>query len=334
MKDKILGTLYGQAIGDAMGMPSELWPRKKIQEYFGYITQFLEGPSSNNVAKNFKKGQFTDDTAQALVILDSLFENGFEPNEKLLADNLITWGRKNHAFEEEIFGPSSKAALLAISHSKSVSEVTDKAETNGSAMRISPVGLLFVTMQIKELVEYVRRISVVTHSSDVAIAGAATIAAAVCAAKENFEWDDILQYCYQAHDIGLEMGAATFSASIKARIKTGVKLAKKFKDDDEQFLQAVYDSIGSGVLLSESVPAAVTIAYYSREVEKCAILCANLGGDTDTIGAMATAICGAKDGYKKIPQELIVQIDQSNDYNIKEYAQVIYEYVSRKESSQ
>ena len=25
-KDKILGVLYGQAIGDAIGMPSELWP--------------------------------------------------------------------------------------------------------------------------------------------------------------------------------------------------------------------------------------------------------------------------------------------------------------------
>ena len=29
MKDKILGTLYGQAIGDALGMPSELWNRKQ-----------------------------------------------------------------------------------------------------------------------------------------------------------------------------------------------------------------------------------------------------------------------------------------------------------------
>ncbi len=31
-KDKILGTLYGQAIGDAMGMPSELWPIQKIRK--------------------------------------------------------------------------------------------------------------------------------------------------------------------------------------------------------------------------------------------------------------------------------------------------------------
>ena len=29
-KDKILGVLYGQAIGDAIGMPSELWP---VREY-------------------------------------------------------------------------------------------------------------------------------------------------------------------------------------------------------------------------------------------------------------------------------------------------------------
>lgn len=29
-KDKILGALYGQAIGDSMGMPTELWPIQKI----------------------------------------------------------------------------------------------------------------------------------------------------------------------------------------------------------------------------------------------------------------------------------------------------------------
>lgn len=35
MKDKILGTLYGQAIGDALGMPSELWNRNKIKDFLG-----------------------------------------------------------------------------------------------------------------------------------------------------------------------------------------------------------------------------------------------------------------------------------------------------------
>ncbi len=46
IKDKILGTLYGQAIGDAMGMPSELWPVQQIRRQFnGRITTFLDGPA-------------------------------------------------------------------------------------------------------------------------------------------------------------------------------------------------------------------------------------------------------------------------------------------------
>ena len=54
MKDKILGTLYGQAIGDALGMPSELWNRNKIKDFLGK-SQLLDGPYENKVARNFTK---------------------------------------------------------------------------------------------------------------------------------------------------------------------------------------------------------------------------------------------------------------------------------------
>ena len=40
MKNHVLGTLYGMAIGDAMGMPPELWSRKRCLEYYGKITDF------------------------------------------------------------------------------------------------------------------------------------------------------------------------------------------------------------------------------------------------------------------------------------------------------
>lgn len=80
MKDKILGTLYGQAIGDALGMPSELWNRNKIKDFLGK-SQLLDGPYENKVARNFTKGQFTDDTAQSLLIIDALNKNHFEPSK-------------------------------------------------------------------------------------------------------------------------------------------------------------------------------------------------------------------------------------------------------------
>lgn len=37
MKDRIMGALYGMAIGDAMGMPPELWSRKRCIEHYGVL---------------------------------------------------------------------------------------------------------------------------------------------------------------------------------------------------------------------------------------------------------------------------------------------------------
>ena len=54
--------------------------------------------------------------------------------------------------------------------------------------------------------------------------------------------------------------------------------------------------IGCGTSLTESVPTALAIAYFVKTPIN-AQFCANIGGDTDTIGAMATAISGAKYGY-------------------------------------
>ena len=50
MKNHILGTLYGMAIGDAMGMPPELWSRKRCLEYYGKITDFLDGCPENIIS--------------------------------------------------------------------------------------------------------------------------------------------------------------------------------------------------------------------------------------------------------------------------------------------
>ena len=59
MMDYILGTLYGMALGDAMGMPSELLSRRRIQEIFGRITTFEDSPEENPAAIDMTKGQFT-----------------------------------------------------------------------------------------------------------------------------------------------------------------------------------------------------------------------------------------------------------------------------------
>ncbi|WP_106767722.1 ADP-ribosylglycohydrolase family protein [Paenibacillus faecalis] len=323
MKNKILGALYGMAIGDSMGMPPELWGRNRVKNVFGTITDFLDGPEENEVARNFKRGQYTDDTSQALLILDALIENDFVPDTQIIGRYLLEWADKLNAFDNNILGPSSKAALLAIKEGKDTTEFTSRAETNGAAMRIAPIGCLFTAKSRGQLPEYVFQISQVTHSTDVAVGGAAMIAAAVSSAMEDRSWDDIMQDAVDAYDVAKGLGAETYSASLSARLKLALTIAEKYENDEEPFLQNIYDVVGSGVMTSESVPAALAIAYYAKEPERCSLLCANLGGDTDTIGAMATAICGAKSGAEAINGDWKRLIDEANDVNLEHYADQI-----------
>ncbi|HEY4600305.1 MAG TPA: ADP-ribosylglycohydrolase family protein [Cerasibacillus sp.] len=329
MKNHILGTLYGLAIGDAMGMPSELWSRNKVKSYFGKIDTFLDGPQSNEVAKHFTKGQYTDDTTQALIFLDALIANDFQPDQQLIAKKLIEWADRIRAFDNEILGPNSKAALFAVKNGQDPTTITAQAETNGAAMRIAPIGCLFNSNQSNALIDYVWQVSQVTHASDVAIAGAAMIAGAVSSAMEQKSWDEIMTDTITIYDQALSYGSETFSPSLKARLELGLTYAHEFSDDEETFAKHIYDVIGAGVLTSESVPAALSIAYYTKTVERCAIFCANLGGDTDTIGAMATAICGAKQGVDQINKNYIRIINENNQVDFNHYAQFLLNYRER-----
>lgn len=312
-QDKILGTLYGQAIGDAMGMPSELWPVERIRQTFKQpITTFLDGPQDNIVARYYQAGEYTDDTAQAFAILEALIATDWQPDQQVIADHLLNWADRADAWQRNILGPSSKAALRLIQAKQSPDTVTQQAITNGCGMRIAPIGACYTPNDLDQLVAMVAQITRVTHASDVAISGAAMIAGAVTAAMADYAWDDIMQFAMQASAQGKLLGASTWAADNNARLQLGLRFARQYANDDQRFSTAIYTIIGTGTMASESIPAAVAIAYYAQDVKKCAYLCANLGGDTDTIGAMATAICGAKYGYTSIPPEWPAIIDAHN----------------------
>ena len=323
MRKKIAGAIYGMALGDAMGMPSELWGREKVRKYFGKIEGLLDGPSENSVACNYKKGQFTDDTGQALVIIDSLNDTNFKPNSRDIAIKLLKWAEKENAFENNILGPTSKVALANFRDGINSKAVTDKALSNGSAMRIAPIGCLFNSHNKEKLADFVYSVSEVTHTSDITIAGAAMIAVAVSSAIENNDFDIVIKDIFEMEPIARRLGAETYSPSLTERIKIGIYLANEYKNNEDLFLEKLYDIVGAGVNISESVPSAISIAYYAQDPNKCALLCANLAGDTDTIGAMATAICGAFKGIDYIKEEYIESLNKANDVDFNNYISIL-----------
>ena len=322
LKDKIAGTLAGMVYGDAFGVPGELWPREKVRSRFGTIDKFLDGPEDNIVACYFKAGHYTDDSSQALVILNDLLKYGHVPEAAILAKDLIAWVESMNGFEINLLGPSSKASLLAHVKGEDYTKYTKTALTNGAAMRIAPVGTFFNFDETKSLCRTVAKVSSVTHGTDVAIAGASMVAQAVASGLCGRSYDEMLEDICKAFDFAVTLGEPTWAASIKDRLLNVLDKAKGCTDPDK-FSLLVYNLVGTGTMTSESVTAALAIAYYCQDVEKAAFLCANMGGDTDTIGSMACAICGAFNGLSSIKNETISYLEKTNNINFADLADKI-----------
>ena len=64
--DKVLGMLLGSAIGDAMGAPTEMWPRESIRLEYGFVDRLdsmVRAPSAEGTWEhNLPAGGTTDDT--------------------------------------------------------------------------------------------------------------------------------------------------------------------------------------------------------------------------------------------------------------------------------
>lgn len=318
--ERILGALYGQALGDAMGMPSELWPRTRVKAHFGWIDHFLPGPKENNAACYFNRAEFTDDTSMALCLADALLERNGQIDPDLIGRNILDWALRFDAFNKNVLGPTSKIALNAIRDGKPVSELENNGVTNGAAMRVSPLGCLLPAQNLDAFIDEVALASSPTHKSDLAIAGAVVVAWAISRAIDGAPWADIVDALPAIARYTQQKRITTFSAALSARLEIALKIVRD-AGGTESASEQLYQVVGAGTSTIESVPCAIAMVELAQtDPNRCAILCANLGGDTDTIGAMATAICGALHGINAIDPALKQALDTANQLDFTRYA--------------
>lgn len=330
-QQRILGAMYGQVLGDAMGMPSELWPQKRVQQFFGWIDTFLDGPKENSAACYFTKAQFTDDTSMALAIIEAVIEHNGAICAKAIGQNILSWAQNFDAFNKNILGPTSKQALTQLLEGKPIECLDNNGVTNGAAMRASPLGCLLITDDIQDFIEQISIASSPTHKSDIAIAGAVCIAWAISKAIDGYSWQAIKLGLPTIAQTAQTKKITTFSPSLAVRIEMALKLAEQTCTPRDLLLD-IYQTIGAGTSTIESVPAAFAMVELAKtDPNQCAILSANLGGDTDTIGAMATAICGALQGVDSIRQDLKRQLDEVNQLDFVFYGQKLYEFRQMRE---
>ncbi|MBF9017950.1 MULTISPECIES: ADP-ribosylglycohydrolase family protein [unclassified Oceanispirochaeta] len=311
LDDKCLGALYGVAMGDAFGMPVEFYTRKKIKRIFGYVDTFLDAPDDNKITHGLKRGEVTDDTQTTVLIARSLIDNQGEVKPDDILNRIMNWADENTHMN--VLGPSTRLAFEQIRNGMAMSEAGKSGVTNGGAMKMIPVGIISDWLNKDLLLERVRLVCLPTHNTNIAIAGAAAIAFAVsCALSEGTSLIDVIEAARSGAKRGAEIGFDAVGPSVLDRIDLALSLTAEYTSI-EAVLDGLYNIVGCGFSAAESVPTALAIVALSGgDVLKSAEYSANVGGDTDTIGAMACGICGALQGASSIPdghKELLEKVN-------------------------
>jgi ADP-ribosylglycohydrolase len=309
------GALYGLAIGDALGMPTQMLSRAEITERWGGLLRGFEpAPPGHPIAAGMPAGAVTDDTEQAVLLGRLLVrgDGGVDPRE--LAAALVSW---EHDMAErgslDLLGPSTKRAVAAVLAGTPPEEAGASGDTNGAAMRIAPVGIAVgpgpaTCSYLSTLVDHVVAASRVTHNTGIALAGAAAVAAAVSAGISGAGIAGATALAIDAARIAADRGHWVAGADVAARIEwaTGLVAGRT----QAQAAELIYTLVGTSLATQESVPAAFAVlAAVPGDPWHACLLAASLGGDCDTIAAMAGAIAGACHGVTAFPPEAIAVID-------------------------
>uniref|UniRef100_A0A7C3SJA8 ADP-ribosylglycohydrolase family protein n=1 Tax=Desulfobacca acetoxidans TaxID=60893 RepID=A0A7C3SJA8_9BACT len=278
LRSKFQGCLVGSAMGDAIGELAFLFPAKDALVKAIEDTEVL---------------RYTDDTAMALGLAESLAQRGTLDQEHL--------GRTFHRnFQKEPWrgyasGPPTIFRMVqatGISYVEAARRLFGGAGSfgNGAAMRVAPVGLFF--RHSPELYEMAAASAAVTHAHPRGQDGAAVQALAVAQAVGLDPQNPLPTKAFLTKLLAF---ARTPELQKKLRLLQGLLSRKTPATEAARIL-------GRSVAVDESLPFALfAFLTHPHSYEDC-LFCAVLhGGDRDTLGAMAGAVSGAYLGLEAIP---------------------------------
>jgi ADP-ribosylglycohydrolase len=303
--DRVYGALIGQAVGDALGAPTEGMTREEITAKYGWVEDFLSDDPAG-----------TDDTEYAVLTARTVLKHGHKLTP---ADVTAAW-RENLVEQEGGFYGGGFSEMTAINNIRAGLVAprtgTDNHEmwSDGTAMRIAPVGV-FCAGDPREAARLAAIDAQVSHARDGIYCGQA-VAAAVAAALVESSWEAV---------IAAGLGAVPPSSWSARTIAMAVDIGRRAPD-----LRSAVDQLYEEISLfhypwADVAPEATALAFgvlaAARGDYVGAVLAGvNIGRDADTIAAMAGGIAGALHGAEAVPERWRLRINRVRGHCIKAVA--------------
>lgn len=263
----------GLACGDAVGGPVEFYRRGRFSPVRG-----MEGGGKFQL----RPGEWTDDTAMALCLAESLLAcGGADPLDQM--QRYWRWANEgHHSTRDHAFGLGKTVANALMRFNRTgdpLAGSTDPATAgNGSLMRLAPVAMYFLNDR-RAALDTAELSSRTTHAAEDCVAACRYLVAILHAALHGAT--DKAALLAAADDVALPPSMA--------------RIARK------EFLTAGSDRIHGYGYVVDCLEAALWCFWHSDGFEQAVLMAANLGDDADSTAAVCGQIAGAFHGVGEIP---------------------------------
>lgn len=292
MVDAFRGTLIGGAVGDALGAPFEGMPHVSPDDF----DRLYNEPDSL---------RYTDDTHMTIGLADTLVAAGRFDGALVAA----TWAANYRAEPWRGYGPGP-GQVFAL-HEQGIGWETAGQQLydgrgswgNGAAMRVAPVALLAFD-DLEAVAQLARQTAVITHTHRLGVEGAVVQAVAIALLLHQPLREELHVGPYLETLRGY-VGAAEYCQQIDG--------LQDLLSGEPWDREAIVRVLGHGVAAHESVVTALyCFLRHPQDLIACLRFAISLGGDTDTIAAMAGALSGAHVGVSQIPGTLIGRLEAAD----------------------
>ena len=249
-----------------------------VGDIIGSRFEFDRGDKSREFELFTDECKFTDDTVMTVAVAEAITKAGKWADEETVKGNLIEsmkkWGQKY---------PYAGYGALFVYWVLSDDPQPYNSLGNGSAMRVSPVGWMYDSLERTR--EVARWTAEVTHNHPEGIKGAEAIASAIYLAR---------------------------TGATKVYIKEYIE--DEFGYDLSRTLDDIRPTYYHVETCMQSVPEALECFFEAESFEDTIRNVMYIGGDTDTLGAIAGAVAEAY--FRTIDQPIVDRAVEYLDLDI------------------
>jgi len=319
LRDKILGVIYGCALGDAIGLATECMNKEWSAFHYDVPLQF-ENFIADNLRSNWFPGDWTDKTDQMFLVFENILQNNGNVNPVQFAENLALW--VNEGFPElgDVTGFGCDSFTSNLTSQKDFKTDPQKAAKdifatgtqtawNGAVTRASILGIPNFE-DIQKIIQNSRTISKTTHADPRCIASAVAISTTVALILQGkydpFKEDDLNMLVEEVLSYAKNELENSPSEELERYIKKPSLAFLNLEDPNE--MRYSYKGLGSGFY---------TLTSKSYDFKKNITELAMQGGDANANCAVGGGLLGLKIGYKKLPKDWLTGLIHSHWVNEK-----------------